>query len=95
MRLFNTPLLDKFKRKHAQSVTALDAWRKEVEAADWKTPQDIRDRYRHADFLANDRVIFNIKGNHYRLVVVVKYQMGMVVVDWVGTHAEYSKKQFN
>ncbi len=69
-------------------------WRREVEVAQWKTPQDIKNRYRSADFLANDKVIFNIKGNNYRLVVVVKYSMGMVVVEWVGTHAEYDKKQF-
>lgn len=74
---------------------ALDAWRKEVECADWKRPQDIKNRYQQADFLANNKVIFNINGNHYRLVVVVQYQMGMVVVDWVGTHAEYSKKRFD
>jgi len=95
MRLINVLLLDKFKDKHAGSRIALDAWRKEVEGADWKTPQDIKNRYQQADFLANNKVIFNIKGNHYRLVVVVKYRMGMVVVEWVGTHAEYSKKKFD
>ena len=95
MRLINVLLLDKFKRKQAGSKVALDAWRKEVECADWKTPQDIKNRYQQADFLAKNKVIFNISGNHYRLVVVVQYQMGMVVVDWVGTHAEYSKKKFD
>jgi mRNA interferase HigB len=44
--------------------------------------------------LADNRVIFNIKGNHYRLVVKVKYQNGIAVVEWVGTHSEYNKKCF-
>lgn len=94
MQLLNVIALDHFKRDHADARTPLDVWRREVEAAQWKTPQDIKNRYRHADFLANDKVIFNIKGNSYRLVVVVKYSMGMVVVQWVGTHAEYDKMRF-
>lgn len=94
MQLLNVVALDRFKRNHANARTALDAWRSEVEVAQWKTPQDIKNRYRSADLLANDKVIFNINGNNYRLVVVVKYSMGMVVVEWVGTHAEYDKKQF-
>lgn len=94
MKLLNVPQLDAFKRKHAASAQALDAWRREVEAASWETPQDIKDRYPSASFIANNRVIFNIKGNSYRLVVAVRYQHGLVVVDWIGTHAEYSKKTF-
>jgi mRNA interferase HigB len=57
-------------------------------------PQDIKNRYRSADFLADNRVIFNIKGNHYRLVVRVKYQNGIAVIEWVGTHSEYDKQRF-
>ena len=94
MKLLNVPELDAFKRKHADSAPALDAWRREVEAASWRTSIDIKSRYSSASFLANNRVIFNIKGNHYRLVVAVRYQLGIVVVEWVGTHAEYSKKTF-
>ncbi len=95
MQLLNVVALDHFKRDHADARTSLDVWRHEVEAAHWNTPQDIKNRYRSADFLAKDRVIFNIKGNSYRLVVVVKYSMGMVVVEWVGTHSDYDKKRFN
>ncbi|QKJ68248.1 type II toxin-antitoxin system HigB family toxin (plasmid) [Deefgea piscis] len=94
MQLVNVVALDHFKDLHADARTALDVWRKEVEKANWKTPQDIKNHYRSADFLPKDRVIFNIRGNNYRLIVVVKYQFGMVVVDWVGTHAEYDKKRF-
>lgn len=93
MRVLGLPALDQFKKAHADARGPLDAWRHEVETANWKTPHDIKQRHRSADFLAANRVIFNIKGNTYRLVVQVRYQNGLVVVEWVGTHAEYSKKR--
>lgn len=83
-----------FYKKHANAKTALEAWFSEAENACWQTPQDIKNRYRSADFIADNRVIFNIKGNHYRLVVKIKYQNGMVLIEWVGTHAEYDKQNF-
>lgn len=94
MRILGLPLLEKFKVRTPGARGALDAWQNEIAAADWKSPQDIKNRYRSADFLANNRVIFNIKGNSYRLVVKVRYQNGLVVVEWVGTHAEYDKIKF-
>ncbi|MDI5891088.1 type II toxin-antitoxin system HigB family toxin [Halomonas rhizosphaerae] len=81
-------------QKHASSKKALNAWFMETEHAKWKNPQDIKNRYRSADFLSGNRVIFNIKGNDFRLVVQVRYQSGIVVVEWVGTHADYDKKRF-
>ena len=94
MKVLARNKLTDFMRKHASSRKALEAWFAEAERSDWQTPQDIKDRFSSADFLADNRVIFNIKGNHYRLVVKVRYQNGMVRVEWVGTHAEYSKKRF-
>lgn len=94
MNVLGRNLLTEFSAKHASVKSALDAWFHEARAADWKTPQDIKNRYRSADFLDDNRVIFDIKGNHYRLVVKVRYQNGIVRVEWVGTHAEYSKKRF-
>ena len=94
MRLLGLLLLDEFKKDHANARGPLDAWRVEVESAEWHNPGDIKLRYRSADFLADNRVIFNIKGNSYRLVVKIRYQNGLVVVEWVGTHAEYDKKRF-
>lgn len=104
MRLLGVPKLEEFKKAHADTRGALDAWRKEVEQANWQTSQDIKRRYPSADFLAGNRVIFNIKGNSYRLVVKVRYQAdvaqdgvaqeGTVLVEWIGTHAEYDKKKF-
>ncbi|MBL3588951.1 MAG: type II toxin-antitoxin system HigB family toxin [gamma proteobacterium endosymbiont of Lamellibrachia anaximandri] len=94
MKVLGRDKLVKFSQKHASAKSALDAWFSDTESNEWKTPQDIKNRYRRADFLTDNRVIFNIKGNNYRLVVKVRYQNGIVVVEWVGTHAEYSKKRF-
>ena len=94
MKVFGRDKLIDFYQKHANVKKALDAWFNEAEGAEWKTPQDIKNRYRSADFLAGNKVIFNIKGNHYRLVVKVRYQNGIAVVEWVGTHAEYDKQSF-
>jgi mRNA interferase HigB len=94
MRVLGRELLNEFAKKHGAAKVALDTWYQFAKQAKWKTPQDIKNRFRSADFLSNNRVIFNIKGNHYRLVIKVRYQNGIVVVEWVGTHAEYDKKQF-
>jgi len=94
MRILGLSILESLKKDHADSRGHLDAWQMDVEREDWKTPHDIKRRYRSADFLADNRVIFDIKGNSYRLVVKVQYRIGLVLVEWVGTHAEYSKRRF-
>jgi mRNA interferase HigB len=94
MRILGLPLLEEFKQRHADSRGQLNAWQTDIEREHWQTPQDIKRRYRSADFLQDNRVIFNIKGNTYRLVVKVRYQNGLVVIEWEGTHAEYSKRKF-
>ncbi|HDL7646078.1 TPA: type II toxin-antitoxin system HigB family toxin [Yersinia enterocolitica] len=83
--------LDAFCKAHNQAKGALDAWHDEVKRSSWKTPQDIKNNFASASFLSNRRVVFNIKGNHYRLVVQVIFVAGVVIVDKVGTHAEYDK----
>jgi mRNA interferase HigB len=94
MKVLGRDKLVKFYKKHSNARRALEAWLSEVEDATWKTPQDIKNRYHSADFLADNRVIFNIKGNHYRLVIKVRYQNGIAVVEWVGTHSQYDKQSF-
>ncbi len=94
MQLVGLIKLDDFKQLHADSRRSLDAWRTEVENTHWDGSQDIKNRYPNASFLANNRVIFNIKGNSYRLVVKIRYQNGIVLIEWIGTHAEYNKKKF-
>jgi len=94
MKVLGRDKLNAFSRQHANAKKALDAWFNEAETADREKPQDIKDRYRSVDFLSENRVIFNIKGNHYRLVVKVRYQNGIAIVEWVGTHSEYDKQSF-
>lgn len=94
MKLVGLLKLEEFKQTHADSRRPLDSWRKEVEDAKWDGPHDIKMRYPSASFLANNLVIFNIKGNKYRLVIKAKYRNGVVMIDWIGTHAEYDKKNF-
>jgi mRNA interferase HigB len=91
MRVVSRKPIDEFIRKHTDAKDALLTWFYEAQKAQWKTPQDIKDRYASASILADNTVVFNIKGNHYRLGVRVAYNTGVVTVQWAKTHAEYSK----
>ena len=91
MRIIARSALINFWSNHPTAKEPLEAWYKETEFADWKTPEDIKRRYPSASFLANNRVCFNICGNNFRLIVVVKYQFHIVYIRFIGTHAEYNK----
>ena len=69
----------------------LKAWLFEAKSAQWTCPQDVKNQYATASIIANNRVVFNIKGNDYRLVVAIAYKMQYVYVKFIGTHAEYDK----
>ena len=84
------PMLEKFKTKHADVRQQLDAWLAEVEDANWQSPKDIKARYASASFLDNNRVVFNLKGARFRLLVKVAYNTRIVMVQNIGTHAEYN-----
>lgn len=73
------------------SEQQLRAWYAEAKKADWKTPNDIKKRYKSASFLVNNRVIFNIKGNSYRLIVAIKYEFKIIYIRFVGTHKQYDE----
>lgn len=94
MQLVGIPLVETFKKSHADARGALDCWQKEASDASWKSPQDIKDRYKTASILANNVVIFNIKGNKYRLAIKVRYANNIVLIQWIGTHAQYNAKKF-
>ncbi len=94
MQLIGVLTLDEFKKKHADSRAPLNTWQAFVKAAEWNGPQDIKNIFPSASFLPNNLVIFNIKGNAYRLVVRARYQNNRLLVEWIGTHAQYSKKKF-
>ena len=80
-----------FWRKHADAKVPLSAWFHEAKATIWQSPREIKERYRSADCLPGNRVVFNIGGNKYRLVVKIAYVPGLVYIRFVGTHAEYDK----
>ena len=69
----------------------LHSWYEETIHATWRTPQDIKDQYASASICRNNRVVFNVGGNKYRLVVEVQYRAGIVWVKFVGTHAQYDR----
>ena len=89
MRIISRRILREFWEKHPDASVPLQAWFRDVEQANWKTLTDIKAIYKNASFVAKNRVVFNIKGNHYRIVVVVVYQHGVVYIRFVGTHSEY------
>lgn len=69
--------------------TALDAWFQEVRRTEWKNSSDVKASYANASIVGAERVVFNIKGNSYRLVVAVDYKRAIVFIKWMGTHKEY------
>ena len=75
--------------RHPDAEQPLKAWFEEATNASWTQPSDIKERYRSASILKNRRVVFNIKGNDYRLVVAIAYKVQVVYVKFVGTHKEY------
>lgn len=77
--------------KHLDCEEQLKAWYSEASKANWGSPNEIKRMFPSASIVANDRVVFNIKGNHYRLIVKVNYDYGMMYVRFIGTHAEYDK----
>lgn len=95
MRIISTASLQRFWETYNQAEQPLKAWVDEVSKAQWKTPQDIKNKYRTADFLSNNRVVIDIKGNHYGLIIVVAYRFQAVYIKFVGTHAEYDKIDAN
>lgn len=80
-----------FGEDYADVREALRAWYAIAEEADWTSPADVKRDFASASFVANNRVIFNIKGNHYRLVVKFHYDRGFAYIRFVGTHEEYDK----
>jgi len=76
---------------YQDSEQPLKSWYEEAKNANWQNPQEIKDQYRNASFVGNNRVVFNIHGNKYRLIVAVNYKFAMVYIRFVGAHAEYDK----
>ena len=93
MRILAVSTLREFWNRPGRSDAEqpLRAWVSVVRAAEWSRPTDIKEMFRSADILANDRVVFNIGGNKYRLVTAVHYRGKRIYIRFVGTHAEYDR----
>jgi mRNA interferase HigB len=89
MRTIVKRTLREFWQRYPDAEEPLLAWYREVEAEDWDTPAKVKAKYRNASIVGDNRVVFNIKGNDYRLVVKINYRYRVVYVRFVGTHAEY------
>lgn len=94
MRIVGTGLLYDFIRQHADAKGPIQTWIALVRDATWQKPPDVRHMSGSASFLGDRKVIFNIKGNSYRLAVKVSYKKQIVSVVWIGTHTEYDKWTF-
>ncbi|MGA2169574.1 MAG: type II toxin-antitoxin system HigB family toxin [Terracidiphilus sp.] len=78
-------------REQRAVKAALDAWFHEADNADWTTSADVKESYANASIVGSDCVVFNIKGNDYRLIAAVDYKRRIVFIKWLGTHAAYDK----
>jgi mRNA interferase HigB len=91
MKIVAVSTLKRFWARHPDSEQPLKAWYDEAKHAVWATPRQIKARYASASFIGKNRVVFNIKGNDYRLVVAIAYRFRAVYIKFVGTHAQYDK----
>ena len=91
MRILSKKALRQFWERHAEAEQPLLAWYREVEAADWETSAQLKERFPSASILRDNRVVFNIGGNRFRLVIWINYRWKAVYVKWLGTHAEYDR----
>ena len=94
MRLVGAIRLAEFAEKHPEAKQDLDAWRLEVQFANWSNPHELKARYPKASLVGGQDVVFNIRRNRYRLHVTVDYSSKSVIVRRVGTHAEYDRWKF-
>lgn len=91
MRVIAKKTLRDFWEKHNDCEEQLKVWYYECETGVWKSPNQIKKHYPSASILIDNRVVFNIKGNNYRLIVKINYDYGLVWIRFIGTHAQYDK----
>lgn len=91
MRIVSRRTLVLFYKKHADAETAIEEWIKKTEKADWSCAADVKRTFNSVDSVGNQHYVFNIKGNDYRLVAVIKFQIKMVYIRFIGKHKEYDQ----
>lgn len=95
MRVIARRTLKEFWEVHRECEQQLKSWYREARNAAWESPQDVKLMYPTASILIDNRIVFNILGNHYRLIVRVNYEIQIVWIRFIGTHAEYDKIDAN
>jgi len=91
MKIWDKQLIDEFTEKHADAISAFQRWIDIVEEAEWKSHVELKMDFPSADYVGNNRYVFNIRGNTYRIIVVVVFIAEMLKIRFIGTHAEYNK----
>lgn len=91
MHIITTKRINDFANQYPEAKQALFTWVKFVEKANWSNFNDIKIDYPQADMVGDDRFVFNIKGNHYRLIVRISFQYKNLMIKWFGRHREYDK----
>ena len=91
MRIFTEQTLNTYIQEHPEAKTALQEWTSIVKRSEWTCFADVKSTFNSVDNVGNQHFVFNIKGNNYRLVVVIKFTIKFVYIRFIGTHAEYDK----
>jgi mRNA interferase HigB len=91
MRIIAKRTLREYWELHPDAEEPLLAWYREADQEDWNSPAEVKAKYPKASIIGDNRVVFNIKGNEYRLVVKINYPHKVVYIRFVGTHAEYDR----
>ncbi|MGG7661693.1 type II toxin-antitoxin system HigB family toxin [Dyadobacter sp. BHUBP1] len=94
-RIFSRGTLRDFWENHPEMEQPLKVWYDDVLAADWKSPSDVKRQYATASILKNGRIVFNIRGNSFRLVAHFDFERQMVYIRFIGSHKEYDKIDAN
>ena len=91
MVVISKAVLKEFAEKYPDAEAALMKWYNEIQAADWRNFSELKKAFNTADAVANDRYIFDIKGNQYRLIALINFKVRTVFILFIGTHKEYDK----
>lgn len=95
MRIISRNTIIKFYKKNPDSEQSLRSWFSEAKKAQWRNPNDIKLLYKNASIVSGKRVVFNIKGNDYRLLVEIEYSLKIIFIVWIGSHKQYDKINVN
>jgi mRNA interferase HigB len=91
MRIISRKIIREFCKQHPDAQKPLQAWYADTKQAHWSDPNEIKRIYKNVSIVANNRAVFNIKGNDYRLVVAINYKLSIIYIRFIGTHKDYDK----